>query len=71
MALNSFTEPCSNVYPFLCTSFCDRNGNVAHNHRFLLQMKQKTADKAMEPCFLKEFKGTRKNSSEFEPKQQI
>ena len=26
-----------------CTLFCDKNGNLVHNHRFLLQTKRKTA----------------------------
>ena len=41
-----------------------------HNHRFLLQMKHKTVDKALEEHFLKEFKASCKNSSESELKQQ-
>ena len=57
-------------YLLLCALFCDKNGNCAHNQRFLLQMKHKTADKALEQHFLKEFKATCKNSSESELKQQ-
>ena len=42
----------------LCALFCDKNGNLAHDHRFLLQTKCKAADKTLEQCFLKEFKAT-------------
>ena len=34
----------------------ENDGNLAHNHRFLLQMKLKAADKTLEHCFLKGFK---------------
>ena len=37
-------------------SFCDKNGNLAHNHRFLLQMKCKAMDKTLGQCFVKELK---------------
>ena len=56
-------------YPLFCTSFCDKNGKLADNHRFLLQTKRKAADKALEQCFLKEFKAMCKNSDESELKQ--
>ena len=57
-------------YPLLCASFCDKNGNLALNHRFLLQTKSKPADKTLEQRFLKEFKATCKNFGEVELKQQ-
>ena len=53
----------------LCASFCHKNGNLAHNHRSLLQMKCKREDITLEQSFLKEFKATCKNSSESELKQ--
>ena len=55
-------------YPLLCASFCNKNGNLAHNHRILLQMKHKARDKTLEQCFLKEFKATCKNSGKSELK---
>ena len=67
MALNSFRKRCS-VYPLLCASFCDKNGNVAH--QLLLQTMRKAADKTFERHFQKEFKDTCKNSSESDLKQQ-
>ena len=57
-------------YQLLCASFFDKNGNLAHNHRFLWQTKRKQADKTLEQRFLKEFKATCKNSVESELKQQ-
>ena len=54
----------------LCVSFCDKNVNFAHNHRFLFDVKHKTVDKALEQRFLKEFKATCKNSSESELRHQ-
>ena len=35
-------------YPLLCTSLCDKNGNLAHHHRFLLHTKRKAWDKTLE-----------------------
>ena len=72
MALNSFRKHSSNVLStvLLCALFCDKNGNLAPNHGFLLQTKRKAADKGLEKCFLKEFKATYKNSGESEQKQQ-
>ena len=35
-------------FHLLCTSFCDKNVNLALNHRFLLQTKHKEADKTLE-----------------------
>ena len=56
--------PSGNVSPLLiCASFCDKNGNLAHSHRFLLQRKRKEADKTLEQCLPEEFKATWKNSS--------
>ena len=60
----------SMFYLLLCASFCDKNGNLAHNNRFLLHMKRKTADKTLEQHFLKKFKAACKNSSESELKEQ-
>ena len=45
------------LYLLLCTSFCDQNGDLAHNLKFLLEMKYKTAGKISEQQFLMEFKG--------------
>ena len=71
MALNSFRNHCSNVLSAaLCFFFCDENGNLTHNHRFLLQTKRKAAHTTLEQRFLKEFKATCKISSESELKQQ-
>ena len=55
-------------YSLLCASFCDKNRNLAHSHRFLLQINE-AADKTLEQCFLKEFKASCKNSDESELKQ--
>ena len=54
----------------LCTLFCDKNGNLAYNHRFLLQTKPKAVDKTFDQHFLKEFKATCKNFGESDLKQQ-
>ena len=64
-----------NRHPYLTLSyapaFCDKNGNLAHNHKFLNMYKKcKTADKTLEQYFLHEFKATCKNASEAELKQQ-
>ena len=45
-------------YLQFCTPFCDKNGNLAHNDRFLLQMKREATDKTVGQRFLKEFKAT-------------
>ena len=47
MAMNS-GDVAPMFYPWLCTLFCDRNRNLANNHRFLLQTKHKAADKTLE-----------------------
>ena len=57
-------------YPLRCTSFCDKNGDLVHNHRFLLYTKHKAVDNILGQRFLKEFKATCKNSCESERKQQ-
>ena len=48
------------------TKVITRDGD---DHRFLLQTKRKAADKALEQCFLKEFKAMCKNSDESELNQ--
>ena len=57
-------------YSLHCSSFCDKNGNLAHNHRFSLQRKRKAADETFEQRFLKEFKITCENSGESEMKEE-
>ena len=70
-ALNSFRKCCSNVLSTaLCASFGVKNGNLAHNHRFSLQTKCKTANKPLEHHLPKEFKATCKIFDESEIKQQ-
>ena len=39
-------------FPMPCASFCDKNGNRAHNRSFLLQTKRKAADRTFEQRFL-------------------
>ena len=46
------------------------NGNLAHNHKFLLQTKCRAVDKSLEQRFLKEFKATCKSFSKSELKHQ-
>ena len=55
-------------YPQLFASFCDKNGNLAHNHRFLLH--HETVEKTSEQHFPKQFKARYKSSSECDLKQQ-
>ena len=46
VALNSFRKCCSNVLSAVLRCVLYENRNLAHNHRFLLQMKHiKAADK--------------------------
>ena len=47
VALNYFRRSCSTVmsYPLLWVLFCDKNGNLAYNQRFLLQTKYKAGYK--------------------------
>ena len=52
------------MHCFLLRSVTDKTGNLAHNHRFLLQTMGKAADNTLEQRFLKEFKASGKNSSE-------
>ena len=40
MALNSFRSVAPMFYRLLFASFCDKNGNLAHNHS-LLQLRHK------------------------------
>ena len=68
MALDSFRIVAAIFYSLLYFSFCDKNGNLAHNDKFLLQTKCRAADKSLEQCFLKEFIAACKNSGEFELK---
>ena len=41
-----------NLIPMPCASFCDKNGNRAHNRSFLLQLKRNAADRTLEQRFL-------------------
>ena len=66
MTLSFFKKIASMFYPLLC----DRNGNLAYNHRFLPHRKCKTADKTLKQRFRKAFKATCKNCGESDLKQQ-
>ena len=66
MTLNFFKKISSMIYLLLC----DRNGNLAYNHRFLLHRKCKPADKTLKQRFQKAFKATCENCGESELKQQ-
>ena len=55
--------------PLLCASFCDNNGNLARNHRFLLQTKRKATDKNIGTTFPEEIKGHMQTFGESEIKQ--
>ena len=57
-------------YLLLCASFCDKNGNIPHNHMFLAQMKHKAMDKMLGQHFLKEAKARYQISGKSELKQQ-